>query len=231
MTTIKGIELDLLRSSNNDFNWELVFTSGSFLSVNTSIQLEPSLIRLNKRDYTHCNNLPCLYSVYYNPIYDQYSIIDQNEPQDECHSNGYLIGGFQIKNCRLFFVYPNNCEGVQYERNFTSEYNKSFALTEFNCTDEECGDFNDIAFNESYDTSCIITETVGSVSGCGGFSAYNFDNEFTNSSCIPSNNFSSDFDSGYTHDGTTPSTPTPTPVPPIPNSRSFDLGFNSGFGA
>ncbi len=226
MTTIKGIELDLLRSSNNNFNWELVFTGGSFLSVNTSIQLEPSLIRIHKRDYTHCDKFPCLYNIYYNPYYDKYSIIDQNELQDDCNDNGYKIGGFQVKNCKMFFVHPNNCEGVQYERNFTQEYNNSFTLTEFDCTDTICGDFNDISFNEAYDTKCVIgEEPIATGCNTGGFAPYTFNSEFNNSTCPTQNNFNSDFDNGYVNGGS--STPPASPIPPI---RSFDLGFDSGFG-
>ncbi len=225
MTTIKGIELDLLRSSNNDFNWQLVFTSGSFLNVNTSFQIEPTLIRLNKSDYSSCSGInACLYKIYYNPLYDKYSIVDQNEDQDECHSHGYLIGGFQVKNCKMFFVSPNNCKTAQYERNFSPEYDKSFLLTEFECKDDDCYvDFNNLAFNEAFDTRCIIGECDS-----GAFGRYGYDNSY-NSQGIDcgTNTFGSGFNDGYENIPVA----NPNPVPPPIVIRSFDSGFDSGFGS
>ena len=222
MTTIKGIELDLARSSNNDFNWELVFTPGSFLSVNTSIQTQAAMIRLNKKDYIDCAGINvCLYNIFYNPIYNKYSIINQGDIIDVCDSNGYLIGGFQIKNCQMSFVAPNSCNGVIYERNFTPEYNKAFAITELSCDDDCKGDFNNEAFNEAYDTSCVVVECEG-----GAFKIRDFDNSYDDLPNACSNNTFDDSFSNEYSGGSAPSVPTPPIL-----LQAFGAGFDAGFGS
>ncbi len=176
MTIVQGIELDLELSSNDDFDWSLVFTPGSFVFNNTSRQVARAVFNLKKSDY-QCNSfMPCLYSIYYNPKTDNYQIIPTGS-EEECHDLGILIGGFQIRDCKMYFVAPQTCNDVNYKRNFTPEFDKSYVITEYVCDEEETcfAEFNDKQFNEAFDATCVIGECQG-----GSFVRYGFDDGFSN---------------------------------------------------
>ena len=195
MTIVEGIELDLELSSNDSYDWSLVFSPGSFVFNNTSRQTGRVIFNLNKNDYQCEGFMPCLYSIYYNPKNDKYQIIPTGS-EDSCNNLGILIGGFQIRDCSMYFVAPRTCDEVSYVRNFTPEFNNAYVLTEFECLeDAECvADFNDDQFNEAFDTSCVIGECTG-----GSFGRYGFDQSFDNklSTCPPADL-------------------TPSPLPPKP---------------
>jgi len=179
MIIINDVLFDLERSSNDAYSWQMVFTSGTFDFPGARRQTEPVSFRLNKEEYQDCGTFGiCYYSIYYDPIKDHYSIIPAEEEIDACSSLGYLIGGFLIKNCQLFFSYPKDCLNVNYQRTFTPEYNKAYVITETVCDEEGVcyGDFGSDAFTNAFDTTCVIGETGNG----GAFTRYSFSDGYEN---------------------------------------------------
>jgi hypothetical protein len=179
MIIVQGIELDLEQSSNDEYDWSLVFSPGSFTFPGISKQVESTIFHLKRSDYQCESFLPCLYSIYFNPKTNRYQIIPAGT-EDECNDLGILIGGFQVKDCKMYFAAPKTCNDIAYHRSFTDEYNKAFAVTEYECQEDpnnqECiPEFNPDQFDEAFDTSCIVAECPG-----GGFGRLDFDDSFNN---------------------------------------------------
>jgi hypothetical protein len=169
MILLKGMGLNVEKSSDgtNGNRWSLYFDRGHFITQSGTMfrSTEPYVLKLKKSDYI-CQ-FPCGYHLYYNPENNKFSIITDQEHRDleKCNDYGYHIGGFMIKDCKLNFVYPKNCDEIEFIRDFTSEFDSAYNKLRVDCdTPEEvleeiCGTFNELNFNEDYDIDCIVYET------------------------------------------------------------------------
>jgi len=172
MILVDGMTLNVEKSSDgtNNNQWLLYFDRGYFVnSSGTLVRItDTNVIKLIKNDYI-CEN-PCGYHIYYNPDNNKFAILDTTEyisleNENKCHDYGYSIGGFIVKDCKLNFVYPKNCENVEYKREFTEAFNKAYNKQRLDCEtsqeylDEICGTFNELNFDESYEIDCIVYET------------------------------------------------------------------------
>jgi hypothetical protein len=163
MTRISGMILDIEKSSTDPISgWYLYFTEGLFEAPGVSKFVEPSILRLKKKDYSSTSGgLPRTFHIYFNPLINKYTVIENSEI-DECEDTGYSIGGFMVKNCKLYFVYPKDCEDIEYRRPFAEEYNEAFNKLEINCDtpdevlEEICGEFNRENFNNDYKIECLV---------------------------------------------------------------------------
>jgi hypothetical protein len=128
MTKLTGMDLNIEKSSDgtNNNQWSLFFNPGYFSNESNTMfrKTESSVLKLKKLDY-NCP-ISCGYHIYYNPDNNKYNVIDSEEHYDlSCHDYGYNIGGFVVKNCKLVFVYPKDCENIEYRRGFGDEYNSA----------------------------------------------------------------------------------------------------------
>ena len=185
MILVKGMDLNIEKSSNgtNNNQWLLYFNRGYFVNSSETLvrSTDSNVLKLKKSNYV-CE-YPCGYHVYYNPDNNKFSIIDNQEYNQisegtVCHDYGYSIGGFIVHNCKLNFVYPKDCDIIEYQREFAPEFDESYNKQRFDCnTSEEelaeiCGTFNDLNFNNDYDIDCIVYENSENE-----FNACQFDNQ------------------------------------------------------
>jgi hypothetical protein len=158
MVKISGMDLNVEKSSDgtNGAMWYLYFNEGLFSGPGVSKTVEPSIFRLKKADYD--SKLPKSYYMYYNPYINKYNLLTPEEEAETCQDLGYSIGGFIIKNCKLYFVYPKDCEDVLYTRGFAEEYDTSYNKKTYNCYIEPdiCGEFHSENFNNDYRIDCIV---------------------------------------------------------------------------
>jgi len=161
---IHGMELNLEKSSagTNGAMWSLYFNPGYFYGNGVIRSTEASEITLKKSDY-NCT-LPCGYHMFYNPWNNKYTLIESKDIED-CNDYGYSIGGFIVKNCKIGFVYPKDCEDIEYRRSFDESYDDlPFNQLDINCEtpqellDEVCGTFLEENFSNDYDINCIVYE-------------------------------------------------------------------------
>jgi hypothetical protein len=166
MIKIQGMELNFEKSSDgtNGSSWQLYFNRGLFSNSSGSMIrfTEPTVVKLKKKDYDYSK--PKGFYLYYNPNNNKFSIVENNEDLS-CEEPGYSIGGFLIKNCKMYFVYPKSCEGIEYRRSFDDAYNDAYNNLSINCDtpdevlEEVCGEFREMNFNNDYNIDCVIFET------------------------------------------------------------------------
>jgi hypothetical protein len=187
MTVITGIELDTEQRSSTPEDWSLYFTGGEYQGINVKRIVSPSILYLKKSKYRDCRGInPCLFYLYYNPKNDQYNLINSNEDIDACNDYGYMIGGFQVKDCQMTFVYASSSENCQYKRIFDNSYNDGFEHTEVYCSDcPDQGIFDIDMFTDAFQTECVIQETPNGENGCGQFRKVQFTEDYLIKDCPP----------------------------------------------
>jgi hypothetical protein len=177
MIQVKGIELDLERSSDGSKGgmWNLVFTSGLFSGPGVQKFTEPFQFRIKKGEYSTLKG----YYIYYNPYNDRIQIIENNETG--CQDLGYNIGGFLIRDCdEIVFLYPKCKDDVQYIRNFDEVFDESYEKRKITCDEYEdlCGAFREENFSNDFEIDCPII-------GTNEFDVYEFDPEEFNNEVQP----------------------------------------------
>jgi hypothetical protein len=197
MTVITGIELDTEKSSATDKDWSLYFTGGEYQGINVKRTVQPAILHLSKSDYRDCKGInPCLYYLYYNPKTNQYSQVKADDTLDVCNDYGYMIGGFQIKDCRLTFVYSKDSKDCTFKRTFTDAYDESYNHTPQycqDCTDTDESIFDPSMFSTAYIIECPPTNENGNGNGngngkkgCSSFRRYSFNEGYETQDCPPS---------------------------------------------
>jgi hypothetical protein len=193
MVLLNGMGLNIEKSSDgtNGASWSLYFNKGYFLNPSGSMlrATEPYVLKLKKQDYI-CN-FPCGYHLYYNPDNNKFTVIDDKEHQDlaKCTDYGYHTGGFVVKDCKLIFVYPKNCDDIEFIREFDSEFDSAYNKLRIDCdTPEEtleeiCGTFNELNFNNDYEIDCIVYENSENEFNICEFDPTDFEADGTDEHC------------------------------------------------